>query len=603
MSENRATKQKKRFRPGQDIRRIFPLSLCVDLFCTLTILFFSPLEVYYGNVNQFLFSIGEIWWIMAGTAAVAAVIMTAVKCLFPRRVALILNAVTFGGTLCAYVQAMLLNGKMSSLTGEEVEYDLTTIIGDLAIWVLILAAVMTACVLLIRRRGEKGARTVRNALVFASLTLIVMQLTGFLTNFFSYPTVIRERYLSNEKQFELSEKDNTLVFIIDTLDGRDLEEARKKYPDIFDGLDGFTYYPDATSTHSRTYPSIPYLLTGELCYFDKPYTEYVKEAYEKSSYLEDIRKTGCSIGLYTDDQYVGDKGMDLIDNSADYQQHSVAGKKLIRQMTKIALFRDMPYAFKAPFVYDSAKVNKKIVQMADGLPARAIVYDDDVFYKVLRRSKLQTSGEYDRALRFYHFWGPHPGHTIDENVKDIGLLSTAAQSIRGDFKIIQEYISQMKALGIYERATIVITADHGTSVSDKRLEIDNTRAVAMLVKKAGTGNNGEGCQISEAPVAHTDLFATILESFGADPAEVEERYGRPIDSYRPGEQRIRYYYHTAHYSDIDGEVALREYKIDGDARVLANYHLTGRNWDVLYSERAVSKHRLSEVLDKKRTGQ
>ncbi len=43
--------------------------------------------------------------------------------------------------------------------------------------------------------------------------------------------------------------------------------------------------------------------------------------------------------------------------------------------------------------------------------------------------------------------------------------------------------------------------------------------------------------------------------------------------------------------------------IDGDARVLANYHLTGRNWDVLYSERAVSKHRLSEVLNKKRIGQ
>ena len=62
------------------------------------------------------------------------------------------------------------------------------------------------------------------------------------------------------------------------------------------------------------------------------------------------------------------------------------------------------------------------------------------------------------------------------------------------------------------------------------------------------------------------------------------------------QDRERKYYHTALVSDIDGEIALREYSIKGDARNLESYTPTGNNWDVNYSKRAVSKNRLKDFV-------
>ena len=39
-------------------------SVFVNIFFAFTLLFFSPLEVFMGNANEFVFSFGQIWWIL-----------------------------------------------------------------------------------------------------------------------------------------------------------------------------------------------------------------------------------------------------------------------------------------------------------------------------------------------------------------------------------------------------------------------------------------------------------------------------------------------------------------------------------------------------------
>lgn len=582
-------------RSSHSFRRILPLSLCVNAFCALTVIFFSPLEVYYGNIIQFQFSIGEIWWILFGSAIALAAAATLVECLLPYTAALYLNAAAFGIGLCCYIQATFLNFKMGSLTGEKIAYDRPTVILDLLLWALLLAGALTAAVLLIRRKKEPF---LRKAMLFAAAALIAMQSAGFVSNLLTVDTAKATRSLSAAHRFDVSYRDNTLYFVLDTLDQNYLEDARKEFPDIFDGLDGFTYYPNATSTHSRTYPSLPYLLTGQIGYLDRPYKQYITEAYEKSDYLPQIRELGANIGIYTDPQYVSEKAMDLLDNSTDQKTRTIAKKGVIFQMTKIALFRDMPYLFKSHFVYDSNYINQKIVRLPDGQPGRCTAADDLNFYHSLKKEGLRLDTEHDKTLRFYHFWTAHPGSFYDENMVRVGDKATREQSIRGSFRLIQAYIAEMKRLGVYDRSTIIITADHGNSKGTSKaapLTIDVARPVCMLVKTAGSST---GFTVSDAPVAHADLFSTVLSSFGADKGKTEKAYGLPIESRHEGDRRTRYYYHTALYDDIDGEIALREYEVNGDARDLASYRLTGRDWDVLYSERAVSKHRLSDVKKK-----
>ncbi|MFR7854014.1 MAG: hypothetical protein ACLU40_00065 [Acutalibacteraceae bacterium] len=558
-------------------------------------MFFAPLGIVYGNINQFIFSPGEIIWILIAFCAAATAVMTAVGTLLPLKASLILNAIEFSGGLCCYVQSFFLNGKMGTLTGEGDHYSLSTVLVNLLLWVLIAAVIIVGAILLIKFKKEQLARSV---VMFLALSLTVMQLTAFVSTVFTSDGmtgsgVQKNYYLSDIGEYEISDGKNTVMFIIDTCDGRYLEQAISEYPDIFDGLDGFVYYPNATSTHSRTYPSMPYLLTGEICHFDKPYSEYVDEAYKNNSYIEDIKATGCNIGLYTNNQYVANKGMMSIDNSVSNSETRISFIGTLKQMGRISLYRNVPYALKSRFRYGGESVNENVIFIPKSAPQRCITSNDVVFYNRLVSDGIAVSGSYSKAFRLYHMWGAHPGGKFDQNMQPAKQGSTT-QCIRGNFLIIQDYIRQMKELGVYEDSTIIITADHGSSngSSDKRpLVIDSAPTVAMLVKPSGCGMSNEGVTTSTAPVCHADLFSTVIASLDGN----YEKYGTPVWNHTEGEQRTRYYYNQALYSDEDGEIALREYAVTGDARDVSNWKLTGNDWDILYSERAVSKHRLSEV--------
>ena len=558
-------------------------------------MFFAPLGIVYGNINQFIFSPGEIIWILIAFCAAATAVMTAVGTLLPLKASLILNAIEFSGGLCCYVQSFFLNGKMGTLTGEGDHYSLSTVLVNLLLWVLIAAVIIVGAILLIKFKKEQLARSV---VMFLALSLTVMQLTAFVSTVFTSDGmtgsgVQKNYYLSDIGEYEISSDKNTVMFIIDTCDGRYLEQAISEYPDIFDGLDGFVYYPNATSTHSRTYPSMPYLLTGEICHFDKPYSEYVDEAYKNNSYIEDIKATGCNIGLYTNNQYVANKGMMSIDNSVSNSETRISFIGTLKQMGRISLYRNVPYALKSRFRYGGESVNENVIFIPKSAPQRCITSNDVAFYNRLVSDGIAVSGSYSKAFRLYHMWGAHPGGKFDQNMQPAKQGSTT-QCIRGNFLIIQDYIRQMKELGVYEDSTIIITADHGSSngSSDKRpLVIDSAPTVAMLVKPSGCGMSNEGVTTSTAPVCHADLFSTVIASLDGN----YEKYGTPVWNHTEGEQRTRYYYNQALYSDEDGEIALREYAVTGDARDVSNWRLTGNDWDILYSERAVSKHRLSEV--------
>lgn len=564
------------------------LAFSVNAFGTLMLLFFSPLEIYMGNYISFRFALGEIWWLLLGTALAVAVVVSLLEALLPWRLNLILTALAFAGGLCCYIQSAFLNGHMGSLTGEEDVYSAGLRLGNLAVWGGI---VLVMGVLLVVFFCLKKTAVLKKGIIFLSVALTAMQLTAFVTSALSLDAQPKDMYLSDKGQFALAKGKNTLVFIIDSLDQSMMGEAMGLYPDMLDGLEGFTYFPNATSTHSRTFPSIPYLLTGEMAYGDVPYTDYINSAFEKSEFLPSLKARGYDIGLYTDVPYIGVSADAYVSNYVSSGDEELSVKNLLKQMGKISLYRNAPYAIKSRFKYDNAQVNAQVVPVEDV----CIASDDVRFFEKLQRGGVVVTTDYDNAFRFYHFFGPHDGCSIDAN----GQYSTEMDfnaAIRGNFRIIQEYVADMKAAGIYEDATIIITADHGYSwprgTAEDPLKVACPMNPVLLVKPAGAA--AEPVKTSLAPVAHADLFATIAQAAGVDTAPYG---GKTVFDFAEGEARQRYYYNHAFYHDVDGEVAMREYLIDGDARDYDNWSLTGKYWDIVYSERAVSKHRLSEILD------
>jgi len=431
---------------------------------------------------------------------------------------------------------------------------------------------------------------------YVAILLVVMQAAGFVSTLLTTNLSASEleTLLMADGQFELSDKHNTVVFLLDTADADIVEKALAQYPELPELLSGFTYYPDATSAYSRTFPGVTYMLTGERYYFNEPTDVYVDRAFTKAPMLRDMAAQGVDVRLFTSDMgLIGNAAKDIINNTTDYQYsrlENISLEGLVEGMLYMSLYKAAPYQYKEEYEYgDASDINELVMKVEE-------YYYNDLdcdFYIDLLDHEITVNSDYKSAFRFYHLWGCHPGICWDAEL-DYEEERTVPfeEGLRGSFKMIEEYINQLEAQGILDETTIIITADHGYSGGGQTLDVPAPARPITMIKPAHADMSREMI-VSKAPVCHEDLFATYMQGLGLDGSA----YGRSLTEIQEGEERQRYYYYTALRSDEEGEVALREYLLEGDAANLENYKPTGAWWDVAYSRNAISDEDFQAVLD------
>ena len=570
--------------------RKFLIALATNFFCFLTILFFSPSEVFLGNSTSFSFSYYSFAGILLLLCVGLAVGLSLLESIFSARVWRIPVLLAFSITLCCYLQSAFFNSHMGSLTGVKDEYSTSLIAINSVIWLVVIALVFIGVKVF---QKKLGAPMVNNAIVCISVLLIVMQAVGLVTllpraNDIKIETDANYEYISVANDLSLAKKNNAIVFILDTAASQFMEDALWRYPDLFDKLSGFTYYPNMTSTFSRTFPSVPYLLTKQFCYFDKPADQYVDDAFSKSSFLTDMYDRGCDIGLYTPQNKLGKSILPKLSNyGVQLDGVRLSNPALLESMLSISFYRNVPYIAKHFFLYDINNINARIVE----IPSQYNFSDyEGSFYTRLIHNGININTA-PSSFRFYHFFGPHPGSRLNVDATYANETTSTATAIRGDFTIIEAYISALKRANIYDSSTIIITTDHGFSGGYiDSLDLPATAAALLLVKPAGA--TASGYNVSIAPVCHEDLFATILQAVGLDGSS----FGRTVYEISEDETRERLYYYSALFTDPDGEIVLREYAVNGDARNLESYQPTGNYWDINYSQNKVSPTRYADVM-------
>ncbi len=135
-----------------------------------------------------------------------------------------------------------------------------------------------------------------------------------------------------------------------------------------------------------------------------------------------------------------------------------------------------------------------------------------------------------------------------------------------------EYLAEMKELGVYENATIIITADHGDWYSSDELATMVSTPI-LLVKQAG--DTWEELQTSDKQVSHENIIATIVDAVGAD----SSAYGYTLEE--APQTSTRYFYHITTIEDrVD---VIWEFEIIGDANDISNWRYTGNYWLVEFS--------------------
>lgn len=539
------------------------LLFIVSFFFTFTLILFGPYEIFLLNNNDFSFGFIDIWQIIAIFAMAVFLIVFGIGVALRGKMGEYYCILVFAGTLCGYIQTMLMNGEMYSLIGNDVGWRKSTIVINLGVWL----AVIAGCFAL--RFGVR--KYWKKVIYFLSVAIVLMQGTALISLLFTRDLAAGNNgYLSEEGILEVSSEENVVFFIVDYFDGTYMKELLDEDEDYLEPLKGFTYFPNAASVHSRTFPSITYLLTGSRCYFDTTTKEYLNSAYEKSIFWNDLVEQRVNIGLYTYGEYLGDSAKDDISN---YVMARLEPDRfeVLKSMMKMSFYRSAPYVLKNVFKYDADRINNLILGSDKEREGKFRNSNDKLFYDKLKQG-IQVTGN-DKMFRFYHLEGCHADLT---NPVPYGKFS---------LQIIYEYIRQLQDLGIYDKTIIIIAADHGSSGGGETLDFPQKTAVPLIMVKPKSADEKEELKISDAPVSQEDLFGTILAGFDCE----DDAFPNTVFDFRENQNRERYYYYSALYDDQKGEIELREYRISGDAREAESYHFTGNTWPIQYSLNRVSK--------------
>ena len=166
--------------------------------------------------------------------------------------------------------------------------------------------------------------------------------------------------------------------------------------------------------------------------------------------------------------------------------------------------------------------------------------------------------------------GPHAPYTINEYVERVSEnQGTFMGQLKGSFRIVYEYLDQLKTLGKYEDSTIIVMGDHGERQGDIAPP-QQAITGGLLVKPKGSA--GKPLVINAAPTSSDNFCATVYEAAGIPSDGMEPDYFHiPSDA-----KNLRY---LEHWLMGDGEgPLLLTYEIDGDANDFDNWSLMEKGY-------------------------
>ena len=588
-SSEQKAKQKKNYVGFSLKQRLLPV-LLIALAISFTVFFVGPFEIYQSNSDFFEFSLSDFlgWNLLYGLVTLAAV----VGILLPLRgkafdVAL---ALSFWIALMLMVQGNYLNFGISSLEGDGVGAGISTsaMIINTVIWLVVGAACLLA-VLLIHAKHRDWIRTVA---IIAMLTVIGMQamtlaITSLTTDVWQKKTVAEDnseqappKLLTYENLDQVSSGKNVVWFVIDRFDVSSYEDhALKDCPEIFEHLDGFTYYNNTVSLYSRTYPSVPYMLTGR-DYDFKTYQQfhasrldYFEEAYTNAPFLKTLSENNYNVNIYTDDHYGYSDARHMegyISNASGVGAlQAVNTHRLAWDMTRLSLYRYLPTVTKGLTGKLSTPQFKQYVQYQTDYPVFTTDMKDA--YEFFNENPLVIDAEKNN-FAYIHIAGCHLPNLYNQDFTPANEeeRNSETSAMIQSFKIINLYLKQLKELGLYENATIIITGDHGNATPSYPLE--SPHVPALFIKESGSA--GTALKISSAPVTQGDILPTILASEGIQ-SNIDFGDSRPVSTVAENEARTR-------YCLFDGQIPngtggeLIYFEITGSARDLSNWKIKWR---------------------------
>lgn len=532
------------------------------LFCFMLFIF-GPAEIFFANVVEFQFVYGEFGGYLTVLALGVSVLMTVIGMLLPDKIKRIYLSLILGISVAGYLQVMFFNKQLDLLGLNPDGYHIAggRALGNLIIWILIIAIILVI--------SFWKYHIWKKAIVYISFLLLAMQGVAYVSllitardEAYHYPE--RGLHISGENQFQVSEDKNVIVIVLDHFSNEYIDRLNAAYPGATDFLHDFTYYSNYDCNYYGTYPSLVHMFTGCEVDMSKKVNDWFAEIWtsEKTTdFYTMLHENNYVANFYTtiDTMLCGMNGLELlegkIDNlSSENLDYNVYNTLLLKTMMKMSAYRMFPELLKPQF-YTRSSEYEDVVRVQN--TELEVTHHQANLNAGLQRHGLTVDGEHNYFI-VQHLMGTHE-YTTDENgmyLEDRTLEETA----KGCMVVIEEYLEELKRLGVYDDATIVITSDHG--------HWNVQPQVLFYIKQAG--EHHEESPVNSAPVSHSELLATLAEAMGAD----DGQFGDSIYDFSPGEERERIFWSRIIDEDYP-KVACYTGDKDGVENVYIGYIYTG----------------------------
>jgi hypothetical protein len=293
--------------------------------------------------------------------------------------------------------------------------------------------------------------------------------------------------------------------------------------------------------------------------------------------LSDLKTLGFGVTMYLapEDLYWDHSDVEGLVDNLDESPLTVDNGRMMAAMLQLSGFTDAPVALKPSLWLDSSEF-MGIVRSAPGAydPYET---DDYAFWQKLQANPLTVKGTRPE-FRYFHFYGSHYPAKLDANTQPTTDPNASLQDqTKGVFQIIYRYLDDLRALGLYDGATIIITADHGWHLPHYQRVLDHPLRPGLFYKPSGSST---GVPVADHAPTYLDNFrATIVEQAGGDPSA----YGQIYTEVDPADPRTRrFYWYRRHEGDALPFTDV--FDVTGDARIWGNWsHVdqipAGENWN------------------------
>ena len=523
---------------------------------------FAPTEIFFANHVSFGVIFSEFGWKFLKYGTLLALPIT-LFCLFlPKLVQKILLAGIWIISVGGYIQTMFLNKGLDQIGATTDGYVPANdvVIKNFIIWGIVVAAAII--IIIISKENWK------KPIFLTSFILLATQGVAYGTLFLAPPEgsmeyVESEYYLSGEKQYTLSSESNVIVFILDTISNQHYAAALETYPEIEQTLSDFTFYNNTDCNYYGTFPSVARLLTGHVYDSNISTNDWIYDCWNNDAttrYYDSLHEAGYKVNVYAVEPvlFTTSHGLSLVNGKVDNLTSESSARHidydlLDKTLLEMACYRFMPDYFKPNFDVPNTQYATIVTY-----PTNKINYLNPDFYADLVDKKLSVNNE-EKYVTFYHLNGIHE-LINDENCNRVDDSGSYRATMKGIWVMLDEYLNQMKELGIYDNSTIIVTSDHGAEAHPQSIffiKEANERHAEMKVTNAPITLNELVPTIAKITTGESDYLGKTIYDFNENEMRERTLYIRTTDNTLPSVKRWD-------GSDNEGSNAYRLYTYTGN---------------------------------------